>query len=73
MAENAMQVDIPTTAAVIAALATAYANQCESHHKTPSDEAATRRKGVRILMQRGSCSRYMANRAYEALRHAGLL
>ena len=39
----------------------------------PADEAATRRKGVRILMQRGCCSRYMANRAYEALRHAGLL
>ena len=73
MAKNAMQFDIPTTASVIAALATAYANQCESHHKTPSDEAATRRKGVRILMQRGCCSRYMANRAYEALRHAGLL
>ena len=40
---------------------------------TLRDEAATRRKATRILIQRGSCSRYMANRAYEALRHAGLL
>ena len=40
---------------------------------TLRDEAAIQRKAVRILIQRGSCSRYMANRAYEALRHAGLL
>ena len=39
----------------------------------PAKEAETQRKAVRILIERGSCSRYMANRAYEALRHAGLL
>jgi hypothetical protein len=39
----------------------------------PAKEAETQRKAVRILIERGSCSRWMANRAYEALRHAGLL
>ena len=39
----------------------------------PRDEAATQREAVRILINTGKCSRYMANRAYAALRHAGLL
>ena len=40
---------------------------------TPRGEAATQREAVRILINTGKCSRYMANRAYAALRHAGLL
>ena len=40
---------------------------------TPRDEAATQREAVRILINTGNCSRYMANRAYAAMHHAGLL
>ena len=71
MAENAIQVDIPTTA-VIASLANAYAETLQPR-ATPAQDAAARRKAIRCIMKGAHCTRYLANNAYSRLVAAGLL
>ena len=48
-------------------------NQVNAKYGAAADQARKRRAAIRVIMRRGNCTRYIANRTYDGLRTAGCL